>query len=130
MADIKSPEARSQNMSAIKSKNTKPEIYIRKKLFARGFRYRIAPASIPGHPDIYLGKYRLAIYINGCFWHRHEGCKYAYMPKTKVDFWRDKFKSNVDRDQKVRVQLENKGIRCLIIWECAIRQSRKKAWSE
>ena len=78
MADIVSPEKRSQNMSAIRSKNTKPEVYLRKLLFAQGYRYRIADKSVPGHPDIFLRKYNTAIFVNGCFWHRHSGCKYAY----------------------------------------------------
>ena len=77
MADIVSPEKRSQNMSAIRSKNTKPEVYLRKLLFAQGYRYRIADKSVPGHPDIFLRKYNTAIFVNGCFWHRHLGCKYA-----------------------------------------------------
>lgn len=84
MADIVSPEKRSQNMSAIRSKNTKPEVYLRKLLFAQGYRYRIADKSVPGHPDIFLRKYNTAIFVNGCFWHRHPGCKYAYTPKRMV----------------------------------------------
>lgn len=130
MTDIKSVEERSRNMAAIKSKNTKPEVYIRKELFSRGFRYRIAPLSVPGHPDIYLGKYRLAVYVNGCFWHRHEGCKYAYLPKSKVDFWKKKFDTNILRDQNVREELQKQGFRHLIIWECAIRQAQKKTYSK
>ena len=91
MADIVSPEKRSQNMSAIRSKNTKPEVYLRKLLFAQGYRYRIADKSVPGHPDIFLRKYNTAIFVNGCFWHRHPGCKYAYTPKSRVEFWQKKF---------------------------------------
>ena len=87
MADIVSPEKRSQNMSAIRSKNTKPEVYLRKLLFAQGYRYRIADKSVPGHPDIFLRKYNTAIFVNGCFWHRHPDCKYAYTPKSRVEFW-------------------------------------------
>ena len=91
MADIVSPERRSKNMSAIRSKDTKPEIYLRKLLFAEGYRYRIAEKSIPGHPDMFLRKYNTAIFVHGCFWHRHQGCKYAYMPKSRVEFWQKKF---------------------------------------
>ncbi len=101
MADIKSLEDRSKNMAAIKNKNTKPEIYLRKELFSRGYRYRIASPMVPGHPDMYLAKYKLAIFVHGCFWHRHEGCKYSYMPKSRVDFWDKKFKSNIVRDKTV-----------------------------
>lgn len=126
MADIKSPEERSQNMSAIKSKNTKPEIFLRKLLFANGYRYRIHPNTIPGHPDLWLKKYNTAIFVNGCFWHRHQGCKYAYTPKTRIDFWNRKFDQNIKRDQTVKKELLDGGIRCLIIWECAIEKSRKK----
>ena len=92
--DIKSPEERSKNMAAIHSKNTKPEIYFRKLLFARGYRYSLNSKNIPGHPDVYLRKYNTAIFVHGCFWHRHNGCKYAYMPKSREDFWAEKFETN------------------------------------
>lgn len=121
MADIVSPEQRSRNMSAIRSKNTKPEVYLRKLLFAKGYRYRIAEKGISGHPDIFLRKYNTAIFINGCFWHRHQGCKYAYTPKSRVDFWKKKFDDNIRRDTTVRTELQNKGIKCLIVWECTVK---------
>ena len=126
MADIKSPEKRSQNMSAIKSKNTKPEIFLRKLLFANGYRYRLHSRTVPGHPDLWLKKYNTAIFVNGCFWHRHQGCKYAYTAKTRIDFWNRKFDQNIKRDQTVKKELLNGGVRCLIIWECTIEKSRKK----
>ena len=126
MADIKSPAERSENMSKIRSRNTQPEIYIRKELFARGYRYRVAPSYIPGHPDLFLRKHNLAVFVHGCFWHRHAGCKYAYTPKSRIDFWNRKFDSNVRRDQEVKQQLEEKQIRCLIVWECAIRKALMK----
>ncbi len=126
MADIKSAEERSRNMSAIRNRNTKPELFIRKALFRDGFRYRVAPKCIPGHPDLYLAKYNLAIFIHGCFWHRHEGCRYAYFPKSRIDFWTKKFSDNKMRDVEVRRLLEEKGIRILIIWECVIRGCLKK----
>lgn len=126
MADIKSPEERSRNMSAIKRADTKPEIYIRKMLFKAGYRFRLQTSKIPGHPDLWLKKYNTAIYIHGCFWHRHEGCAYAYMPKSRVDFWRDKFDKNVQRDHFVQDQLRARRVRCLIIWECTIKQAQKK----
>ena len=91
MADIKSPEERSRNMRAIRSKDTKPEVYLRKLLFAQGLRYRKNVSQIPGHPDMYLAKYRTGIFVHGRFWHRHEGCKYAYMPKSRTEFWQKKF---------------------------------------
>lgn len=126
MGDIKSKEARSNNMRAIKNRDTKPEMVIRKCLFARGYRYRIAPNKIPGHPDIYLAKYNTAIFIHGCFWHRHKNCKFAYNPKSRMDFWNAKFTSNLNRDAAVANQLNSRGIRQLIVWECAIRAYQKK----
>ena len=125
MADIVSPERRSQNMSAIRSKDTKPEIYLRKLLFAEGYRYRIAEKSIPGHPDMFLRKYNTAIFVHGCFWHRHQGCKYAYTPKSRVEFWQKKFYDNVRRDTVVKAALQENNVKCLIVWECTIRQMMK-----
>ena len=126
MSDILSPEQRSKNMSAIHSKNTKPEVYLRKLLFAEGYRYRISENSIPGHPDIFLRKYNTAVFIHGCFWHRHEGCKYAYIPKSRLEFWQKKFDDNVRRDAAVKDELKKHGIKCLIVWECTIRQMKKE----
>lgn len=125
MADIVSPECRSKNMSAIRSKNTKPEIYLRKLLFAKGYRYRIAEKSIAGKPDVFLRKYNTAIFVHGCFWHRHQGCKYAYTPKSRVEFWQKKFDDNIRRDAIVRVTLQENQIKCLIVWECTIKQMMK-----
>ena len=125
MADIVSPEKRSQNMSAIRSKNTKPEMYLRKLLFAQGYRYRIADKSVHGHPDIFLRKYNTAIFVNGCFWHRHPGCKFAYTPKSRVEFWQKKFDDNVRRDSAVKAELLEHGIKLLTVWECAIRRMQR-----
>lgn len=123
--DIKNQEERSKNMSAIHSKNTKPEVYFRKLLFKQGYRYSLNSKKVLGHPDIYLRKYNTAIFINGCFWHRHEGCKYAYMPKSKVEFWQNKFAANQKRDYFVQSELKSKGIKCLIVWECSIKQMKR-----
>lgn len=123
--DIVSPEQRSRNMSAIHSKDTKPEIYFRKLLFARGYRYSLNVKTIPGHPDIFLKKYNTAIFVQGCFWHRHNGCQYAYMPKSRVEFWSKKFESNQKRDWVVQEELRKKGIKCLVVWECTIKQMKK-----
>lgn len=125
MADIVSPEQRSRNMSAIRSRDTKPEVYFRKLLFAEGYRYRIGEKSIPGHPDIFLRKYNTAIFVHGCYWHRHQGCQYAYMPKSRVEFWQKKFDDNVRRDAIVRAELQEKGIKCVIVWECTIKKMAK-----
>lgn len=125
MADIVSPEQRSRNMSAIRSTNTRPEIYFRKLLFAKGFRYRVAEKTIPGRPDMFLRKYNTAIYIHGCYWHRHQTCKYAYTPKSRVEFWQKKFDDNVRRDAVVKGDLLKLGVKQLIVWECTIRQMTK-----
>ena len=123
--DIKSPSERSKNMAAIHSRNTKPEVYLRKLLFARGYRYGLNSKTVPGHPDIYLKKYNTAIFVNGCFWHRHEGCKYAYMPKSRVEFWQKKFESNIKRDLKVKQELADMKVKQLVVWECTIKKMQK-----
>ncbi len=125
MADTISSEHRSQNMSAIKSKDTKPEIYLRKLLYQRGFRYRKNFSGVFGHPDIFLSKYNVAIFVNGCYWHRHSGCRYAHMPKSRVSFWQKKFNDNILRDQLVQETLEKQGIRYLVVWECTIKKMQK-----
>ncbi len=125
MTDIKTKEDRSKNMAAIHSKNTKPEVYLRKLLFSQGFRYRNNVKNIVGHPDIYLAKYNTAVFVNGCFWHRHKNCKFAYMPKSRVEFWENKFINNVNRDSMVKTQLENAGIKCLVVWECTVKRMKK-----
>lgn len=127
MADTISPERRSRNMSSIKSKDTKPEIYLRKLLYHNGFRYRKNYSSLFGHPDIYLPKYKVAIFVHGCYWHRHEGCQYAYMPKSRVDFWQKKFDDNVRRDKLVKETLESQEIHCLVVWECTIKRMQKNS---
>ena len=123
--DIVTREQRSKNMAAIHSKDTKPEIYFRKLLFAQGYRYSLNVKTVPGHPDIYMRKYNTAIFVHGCFWHRHEGCKYAYMPKSRVEFWKNKFEANQKRDFAVRVELQEKGIKCLVVWECSVKKMKK-----
>ena len=125
MADTISPERRSRNMSAIKSKDTKPEVYLRKLLYHQGFRYRKNYSGVFGHPDIYLPKYKVAIFVHGCYRHRYSGCRYAYMPKSRVEFWQKKFDANVRRDKLVRETLESQGIRCLVVWECTIKKMQK-----
>lgn len=125
MADIVSPRQRSKNMAAIHSANTRPELYFRKLLFARGLRYRIHTRTVSGCPDIYLRKYNTAIFVNGCFWHRHSGCKFSYTPKSRVDFWEKKFSDNMKRDSHVKKDLAAAGIRQIIIWECTVKKMQK-----
>jgi len=119
--DIKSKEKRSQNMSRIKSKNTSIELKIRKLLFKSGFRYRVNYAAVTGRPDIYISKFKTAVFINGCFWHRHRGCRYSYMPKSNIEFWSSKFEKNMERDKTVVNELNNKGIKVIVIWECTVK---------
>ena len=123
--DIVTPEQRSKNMAAIRSKDTKPEVYFRKLLFAKGYGYSLNSTKVPGHPDIYLRKYNTAVFIHGCFWHRHEGCKFAYMPKSRIEFWQNKFEANRKRDFVVRNELREKGIKCLVVWECSVKKMQK-----
>jgi DNA mismatch endonuclease (patch repair protein) len=118
MVDVVDRATRSRMMSGIRARDTKPEIIVRKFLHAQGFRYRIAPKNLPGKPDIVLPKYRVAIFVHGCFWHRHEGCKYAATPSTNVRFWKAKFAENVQRDQITQQRLRKAGWRVLTVWEC------------
>ena len=108
-------------MSAIKSKDTKPELLVRKFLFSRGFRYRLNHPRLPGHPDLVLRKYRTVIFINGCFWHGHESCKYYVLPKTNAEFWKNKIERNQGRDVEERQQLTSMGWYCITIWECQLK---------
>lgn len=121
MTDRLSEERRSWNMSRIRSKDTAPERAVRSLLHQLGFRFRLHRKDLPGHPDIVLPRYRSVVMVHGCFWHRHPGCKFAYEPKSRVDFWERKFKRNVERDREVREQLENLGWRVLVVWECELR---------
>lgn len=125
MSDVMNPEQRSRCMSHIKSKNTKPEIIVRKELFKRGFRFRINVTKLPGHPDIVLTKYRTVIFVNGCFWHGHEGCKYFVLPKSNIDFWRSKIERNQKRDIEVQRELAKMGWHCITIWECQLKPNIK-----
>ncbi|MCW1735108.1 very short patch repair endonuclease [Anaerorudis cellulosivorans] len=123
--DIWDKKKRSEVMSKIRSKNTKPEMTLRKALFARGFRFRVNDKRFPGKPDIVLPKYKTVIFVHGCFWHRHEDCQYAYIPKTNTDFWVDKINSNVERDKKNAEKLSVLGWNVLTVWECDIRHTYK-----
>lgn len=116
---------RSKNMSHIKNKNTALEIAVRKRLFADGFRYRINYSKLPGHPDIVLPKYHTVIFINGCFWHRHN-CKRATTPKTNTDYWTQKFERNVQNDEKNYRLLSNLGWHVIVVWECEIKADLNK----
>ena len=119
-------EQRSRNMSAIKSKNTKPEIAVRKLLHSMGYRFRLHRKDLPGSPDIVLPKYKTVIFVHGCFWHRHNNCKYATTPKTRKEFWENKFEENVKRDNLNQANLTLKGWKIIILWECQLKGDIKK----
>lgn len=123
MTDRITPEKRSWNMSRIKGKDTRIEVEVRSWLFSRGFRFRKNDKRYPGKSDIVLPKYRTVIFINGCFWHRHTGCKYATTPKTRTEFWLEKFERNVRNDELHRQQLEDMGWKVITIWECQLKRN-------
>ena len=118
MTDVHKPEIRSYNMSRIKGKNTKPEIIVRKFLHSNGFRYRLHVAELPGKPDLVLLKYNTIIFIHGCFWHAHEGCKYFTLPESRRDYWKPKLYGNKKRDEDNVKILTNQGWKVITIWEC------------
>lgn len=126
MTDVHSKETRSYNMSQIKGKDTKPEVLVRKYLFSRGLRFRKNDKRYPGHPDIVLPKYRTIVFVHGCFWHFHEGCKYAVMPSTNTDFWKEKLMNNKARDQKIQRELEDAGWKVIVVWECQLKKDKRE----
>ena len=121
--DLVDAATRSRMMSGIRGKDTKPELIVRSFLHRAGLRFRLH-AKLPGKPDLVLPKYRSTVFVHGCFWHRHEGCRYATMPANNVAFWREKFVANVARDVKVRQKLEELGWRVLVIWSCEMDERR------
>lgn len=120
--DVVDASTRSVMMSGIRGKNTRPEILLRKYLHARGFRFRLHVKDLPGTPDIVLPRYRLCIFVHGCFWHRHLDCPYAATPKTNTAFWLQKFAANITRDEKVKLLLNEAGWRVFFIWECGLKK--------
>ncbi len=121
--DTITPEQRSYTMSRIRSKDTKLEMAVRRHLHALGVRYRLHSSKLPGHPDIVLPKWHTVIFVNGCFWHRHEGCKSATTPRSNVEFWEAKFNRNVVRDKIEHAALEAVGWHVIVIWECEVKTS-------
>lgn len=122
MSDVVSRETRSRMMSGIRGKDTKPELLVRKALFAAGFRFHLHRRDLPGVPDIVLPGKRVAIFVHGCFWHMHEGCRNAKLPSTRPDFWREKLRRNVERDRENVDALVGLGWRVLVVWECSTRE--------
>ena len=123
MADSVSKEQRSWNMSRIRGVDTSIEVMVRKYLFSNGFRYRKNVKDLPGKPDIVLPKYKTVIFVHGCFWHRHEGCKYATTPSSNSEYWQTKFSRNIENDKKHVQELNNLGWKVITIWECEIKKS-------
>ena len=124
--DKHSKEVRSYNMSQIHAANTKPEMLVRSYLFARGLRYRKNVKNLPGKPDIVLKKYKTVVFVNGCFWHGHQGCKYFVMPKSNTEYWNAKIFHNIEHDKAVNAELENLGWNVITVWECELKKTSGK----
>jgi len=127
MTDVVSPEKRSRMMSGIKGKNSLPEMLVRQSLFAMGFRFRLHRRDLPGTPDIVMPSRKVAVFVHGCFWHAHQGCRYAKTPSTRTEFWTSKLRANVERDQRAVEKLAEMGWRVLNVWECATRDPTSAA---
>lgn len=126
MADVHDKETRSYNMSMIKSKDTKPEILVRKFLFSKGYRYKLHDKGLPGRPDIVLPKLRVVIFVHGCFWHGHENCPYFVLPQTQIYYWQEKIQGNKQRDYRNVNNLKDKGWEVFIIFECGLKALNKE----
>lgn len=127
MVDIVDAATRSRMMSGIRGVDTRPETFLRKALHRAGFRYRLHAATLPGRPDIVLPSRRVAIFVHGCFWHRHEGCHWCTVPASNIEFWRSKFERNVERDRRAIDALQGLGWRTGIVWECGLRKPYAEA---
>jgi DNA mismatch endonuclease (patch repair protein) len=125
MTDVHEPEVRSYNMSRIRSKDTKPEMLVRKFLFKNGFRYRLHGKDLPGKPDIVLPKYKTVIFVNGCFWHYHKGCRYFVLPKTRTEWWLHKVKATAARDKSSEIALQVLGWKVILVWECELKPTQR-----
>ena len=126
MVDVVGPETRSRMMSGIRGKNTKPELLVRSHLHRKGLRFRLH-ANLPGKPDLVFPKYRTAVFVHGCFWHRHQKCRYAYTPKSRKAFWQSKFAENVRRDRRTARALRGSGWKVITVWECWTEKSEELA---
>ena len=124
--DVHNKETRSYNMYRIKGRKTKPEEIIAKYLFSQGFRYRRNVKKLPGTPDIVLKKYKTVIFVNGCFWHMHEGCKYFVWPKDNSEFWKNKLLANKERDEKEKKEIEELGWKVIVVWECQLKKAERE----
>lgn len=127
MADNVPPEVRSRMMASIRARDTQPELTVRRYLHNLGFRYRLAPRELPGKPDLVLPKHGVVVFVHGCFWHGHVGCRYATVPATRTAFWTDKIATNRARDRNKEAQLQISGWRIAVVWECALKTDREAA---
>ena len=127
MADVLTPEQRHKNMQHIKSNDTKIEVLLRKALWQKGYRYRKNYKELPGKPDIVLPKYKTVIFVNGCFWHGHEGCRYFIWPKNNAEFWKAKISGNIQRDAQCIHLLKDQGWNVLVVWECELKKANREA---
>ena len=126
MVDNVSKEVRSYNMSRIRSKDTKPEILVRSYLFSKGLRFRKNDKRYPGSPDIVLPKYKTMVFVHGCFWHLHDGCRYARIPKSNVEYWEKKLYRNKERDEHNQKELEEMGWNVITVWECELKKDKRE----
>jgi DNA mismatch endonuclease, patch repair protein len=125
MADVHDAATRSYNMSRVKGKDTKPEWLVRRYLFGKGFRYRLHDKKLPGKPDLVFRKHKTVVFIHGCFWHGHEGCKYSRLPGTNADWWMRKIQATKEHDKKVVSQLTDLGWKVLFVWECELKSGTR-----
>lgn len=126
MVDVVDSVTRSRMMAGIQGKNTKPELLVRKYLHGRGLRYRLHAQELPGKPDLVFPKYRAVVFVHGCFWHQHKGCKYASKPQTRTEFWNHKLSENVKRDSYQIAALERLGWRVFVVWECELQEGSSR----
>jgi DNA mismatch endonuclease, patch repair protein len=124
MVDTRNKEQRSRIMAAVHSKNTKPELLVRKFLWSNGIRYRLHPKNLPGKPDIVIPRCKIAIFVHGCFWHGHENCSLGHLPKSRVEYWKNKIETNKTRDRQVIEKLEKEEWHCIIVWHCQLRTKK------
>jgi len=126
MTDVHDKATRSHNMSRIRSKDTKPEMIVRRYLHQHGFRYRLHVKDLPGKPDLVLPKYKTVIFINGCFWHGHEDCKFFILPKTRSEWWATKINKNISNDARALSKLSEDGWKIIVVWECELKKLTKE----
>jgi len=127
MADVVSPDVRSRMMAGIRGRDTQPEMLVRRYLHGLGFRYRLAPRNLPGKPDLVLPKHGVAIFVHGCFWHGHAGCRFATVPATRTEFWANKIATNRARDHRKETELQAAGWRVAVVWECVLKTGQEAA---